>query len=278
MENPVLNLAAINTISEPLNAIIVDTIDKNKRSSFKELQNKTKLSNDKLRKQLEKLQKYCIIKGEVTSPDNGSYSFYHLTKLGKELHEVLLDSLVKSSDIHPEPISDRFVIDSTAFKNILNKVHLDSLKQIFDHSKIVLTDHDYSELKELSYEHDDTSLEDFLNNEEQVIICSTYDDVQSSTKIEYYLKRIKKLSSSYETRLIVSAIDTKSSLITDNEKIQTAARSLGVMCSNSDAVFELQKEDYLWEKFYELSLKQSDAKNTNFVIPNDPIIALKKNN
>ena len=79
MDNLALNLAAINTISEPLNAIIVDTIDKNKRSSFKELQQKTKLSNDKLRKQLEKLQKYCIIKGEVTSPDNGSYSFYHLT-------------------------------------------------------------------------------------------------------------------------------------------------------------------------------------------------------
>lgn len=277
MDNPVLNLAAINTISEPFNVVIIETIDQNKRASFKELQLKTNLSNDGLQKQLEKLQKYCIIKGEITNPDNGSYSFYHLTELGKELRLVLLDSLEKTSEIHPEPISDRFVIDANAFKNILTKVELSGLKQIFNHSKMVLTDHDYSELKELSYEQNYEYLEDFLNNENQVILCSTYDDVESSTKIDYYLRRIKKLSP-HETRLIVSAIDTKSSLITDNEKTQTAARSLGVMCSNSDAVFELQKEDYLWEKFYELSLKQSDAKNINLQIPNNPIAALKKNN
>lgn len=276
MQNPLLNLAAINAISDPYNAIIIETINQNNRASLKKLKTATNLSNEGLRKQLEKLQKYCVIKGEITDPEDGSYSFYCLTKLGKDLRSLLLEFLDKTHEIKPAPISDSFVIDEKTFKHILNTVKLDGLKRIFDHSKIILTDHDYSELKQSSYEQDDEKLENFLNDEKQVIISSTYNDEVSSTKIDYYLRRAKKLSS-YESRLVVSSIDEKASLVSDNIKVQSAARSLGVMCANSDAVIELNDGDYLWEKFYELSLKNSDAKNLALTVPNNPLATLKKN-
>lgn len=276
MEDPLLNLAAINAVSDPYNAIIIETIDQNKRASFKKLKVVTNLSNEGLRKQLEKLQKYCVIKGEITDPEDGSYSFYHLTKLGKDFRSLLLDFLDKTHEIKPVPITDSFVIDEKTFRHVLNIVKLDGLKRIFDHSKIILTDHDYSELKQLAYEQDDEKLESFLNDEKQVIISSTYNDEVSSTKIDYYLRRAKKLSS-YESRLVVSTIDEKASLVSDNTKVQSAARSLGAMCANSEAILELNDGDYLWEKFYELSLKKSDAKNLALNVSPNPITALKKN-
>ena len=276
MENPLLNLAAINAVSERSSTAIIEILEQNKRASFKKLQTETNLSNDSLQKQLEKLQKYCLVKGEITDPENGSYAFYHLTKLGTEFRSLLLDFLNKTQDIKPEPISDTFVIDEKSFRDIFEMIKLDGLQRIFNHSKIMLTDHDYSELKQFAYDQDDEKLESFLNDEKRVITSSTYNDVESSTKIDYYLRRIKKLSS-YESRLVVTCIDEKTSLVTDNTKIQSAARNLGIMCANSNAVLELNEDDYLWEKFYELSLKKPERQNSTLTVSANPNNTLKKN-
>ncbi len=276
MENPLLNLAAINTVSERSSILIIETLEQNERASFKKLQTETNLSNDSLQKQLEKLQKYCIVKGEITDPENGSYAFYHLTKLGMEFRSLLLDFLNKTHDVKPEPISDTFVVDEKSFKDIFEMVQIEGLQRIFNHSKIMLTDHDYSELKQFAYDQDNEKLESFLNDEKQVFISSTYNDVESSTKIDYYLRRIKKLSS-YESRLVVTCIDEKTSLVTDNIKVQSAARSLGIICANSNVVLELNEGDYLWENFYELSLKKPEGRNSTLTISTNPNNALKKN-
>lgn len=275
MENPLLNLATLNAVSDMHGAIIIETLAKKKRASFKELRSISNLSNEGLQKRLETLQKYCIIKGELSDPEGGSYLFYRLTKFGEEFRSILHDSLDRASQVKPMQVSDSFVIDGQSFRNILDKVKLEGLKQIFDHSKIVLTDHDYSQLKELVYEQDNEQLEDFLNNTKQVIISSTYNDEEDSTKLEYHLRRAKKLSS-YEARLVVTSVDTNASLITDNEKIQSAARSQGILCANSASVLELPKGDYLWEKFFELSLKP-DTQKMNLSVQNNPIATLKKN-
>lgn len=276
MENPLLNLATINAVSEQFNVAIIETLEQNKQASFKKLQIETGLSNDGLQKRLEKLQKYCIIKGEITDPEGGSYAFYHLTKLGIEFRSSLVGFLNETQNIKPQPISDEFVIDEKSFRYISERVKLDGIQRIFDHSKIWLINHDYSELKQFAYDQDDEKLENFLNDEKQVLISSTYNDVESSTKIDYYLRRIKKLSP-YESRLIVTCIDGKTSLVTDNTKIQSAARSLGIMCASSNAVLELNEGDYLWEKFYELSLKESERPNSKLPISINPNNALKKN-
>jgi len=276
MDNPILNLAAINAITDPYRAIIVETIAKRKHASYKELKNVTQLSNDGLTRQLEKLQKYSLIKGELTDPKDGSYSFYRLTKLGKELRVILHDTLVKTSNVNPDPISDMFVIDSETLTNILTHRKIHGLKRIFDHCKIVLTNHDYTNLKQLADKNDDGSLEDLLDDDKLVIISTVYNDEISNAKIEHHLRRVKRLVP-HEARLIATAIDLNASLIADNKKIQGAARSFGVMCANTAAVLELKEGDYLWEKFYELSLRKSDAKNVDLPIQNNPLSVLKKN-
>ena len=68
MENPILNLAAINVITEPHRAIIIETIAKQRNVSFKDLRDATGLSNDGLTGHLDKLQKYSLIKGETAFP------------------------------------------------------------------------------------------------------------------------------------------------------------------------------------------------------------------
>lgn len=275
MENPIINLATINAISDPYRAVILETITQRKHASFKELLEITKLSNDGLTIQLEKLQKYALIKGELTDPKGGSYSFYRLTKLGEQFRSILHDALEKSNDVKPDPISDKFVIDAESFLKILEKRQIDGLKKIFDHCKIVCTNRDYSILTQLADKLDNESLRDFLDDEKLVIISETYNDVDNSARIEHHLRRAKKLQN--EARLVVTAIDTGASLITNNERIASAARSMGVMCGNTDAVLELKEDDYLWEKFYELSLQKSDAKNVVLHIQNNPLSILKKN-
>jgi len=276
MENPIINLAAINTISGPHRAIIIETIAKRKHVSFKDLLEITGLSIDGLTIQLEKLQKYSLIKGELSDPKNGSYSFYILTKLGKEFRSILHDALEKATLVQPNPMYDKFVLDAQAFLTILKKKKIEGLNQIFDHCKIVLTNRDYSILKQVADEKKLDHISDFLENEKTVIISEYYEDEDDGARREHYLRRIRKLVAD-QARLITTAIDLNASLITDEEKVATAARGMGVMCGNTAAVLELKQGDYLWEKFYELSLKKSDSKNIDLSIQNNPISMLKKN-
>lgn len=240
-------------------AIIIETLKQNKITSFKKLQTATNLSNDNLQKQLEALQKYYIIKGEITDPEDGSYTFYHLTKQGEKFHLLLLDFLIKIYDIISEPISDTFVIDKKSFKVILKLMKLDDVQRIFEHSKIVLIEQDYSKLKQFSYQQKDKKLENFLDDKKQIIISSRYNDIEGSTKINHYLRKIRKLSS-YESRLVVTCIDEHASLITDDTKIQSAAKSLGILCTNSNTVQELNDVNYLWKKFNKFLIKKHNGK------------------
>ena len=121
MQNQILNLATINTITDPYRAVILETIGKSKHVSFKTLLDVTKLSNAVLTKHLEKLQEYSLIKGTLSDPENGSYSFYSLTNLGQTFRDLLYDFLIKSMDIQPDPISNKFIIDFESFKTILSE-------------------------------------------------------------------------------------------------------------------------------------------------------------
>lgn len=276
MEDPIVNLGAINVISDPHRAIIIETVAKRKHVSFKDLLEVTGLSNDGLTIQLEKLQKYSLIKGELTDPKNGSYSFYTLTKLGKEFRSILHEALEKAALVQPSPMHEKFVLDSQAFLTILKKKRIEGINQIFDHCKIIFTNRDYSILKQVADEKKYDYISDFLENEKFVIISEYYEDEDGGSRIEHYLRRIKRIMAD-QARLIVTAIDLDASLITDNERVATIARGMGVMCGSTKAVLELKEGDYLWEKFYELSLKKSDSKNVDLQIQNNPISLLKKN-
>lgn len=276
MENPILNLATINAITEPHRAIIIETIAKRKHVSFKVLREATSLSNDGLTGHLDKLQKYSLIKGELSDPKNGSYSFYHLTRLGKELRVILHDVLEKTIDIHPDPISDKIIIDSQSFLNILKNKNFDEIKSIFNNCKLVFTTHDYSTLEIIANERNNEKLSDFLEDEEYVSVSSYYEDEKYGSKIEHHLRKIKRLLPQ-DARMVATAVDLNASIISDNNKILSAARNRGVMCATVDAILELNKEDNIREKFYEISLRKSDSKYVDLQINNNPLMILKKN-
>ena len=234
------------------------------------------MSNDGLTGHLDKLQKYSIIKGELLDPKHGSYSFYHLTRLGEELRVILHDVLDKTINVHPDPISDKIVLDYQSFLNILKIKNIEGIKLLFNNCKLVFTPYDYSALETIANEKDKEELSDFLVNEKYVIVSSYYDDENENSKIEHHLRKIKRLLP-HEARLIVTAIDSKASIISDVNKIILAARNRGIMCATTDAVFELNKEDNIRDKFYEMSLKKSDAKKIDLKIVNNPLTTLKKN-
>lgn len=276
MENPILNLAVINVITEPHRAIIIETIAKRRHVSFKDLRDATGLSNDGLTGHLDKLQKYSLIKGETSVPENGSYSFYYLTKLGNELRSILYDVLDKTADIHPDQISNKMILDYQGFLNILKSKDIDGIKLLFNNCKLVFTTYDYSALETVANESNNDKLSDFLEDEKYIIVSSYYDDEEDCSKLEHHLRRVKRLLP-HEARLIVTAIDLKASVISDNKKILSAGRNRGIMCTSTDAILELKNEDDIREKFYEISLKKSDSKFIDLQIVNNPLTTLKKN-
>ncbi|MDE1766297.1 MAG: hypothetical protein KGI27_08520 [Thaumarchaeota archaeon] len=275
MEDPIINLAAINAITEPYSAIILETIAKKKRVTFKDLSSITELPNESLSKQLEKLQKFSMIRGELTDPEGGSYSFYYLTKLGEEFRIILHEMLQKTIDVKPDQISDKFVIDSESFKKISEQKTINEIKQIFSRCKIIFTNHDFSTSMELAVANKNESLESFLNDENLIEISETYHDEVTRTRTEYYLRRIKRLLPN-KARLIATAKDLKASIITDDDKIASAARGLGIMCAKSNPILELQKGEILRDKFFELSVRDPSI-DIDLPIRNNPLATLKKN-
>lgn len=275
MDDPIINLAAINAISEPHSAIILETIAKKKRVTFKELLTSTEISNESLSKQLEKLQKFSMVRGELTDPEGGSYSFYYLTKLGEEFRVILHEMLQKTIDVKPDQISDKFVIDSESFKKMSTQKTIKEIKQIFSGCKIIFTNHDFALSMESAVTDKNELLESFLNDESLVEISDAYNDEVTRTRTEYYLRRIKKLLPN-KARLIATAKDLKASIITDDDKVVSAARGLGIMCAKINPILELQKDEILRDKFFELSIRDPSI-DINLSIQNNPLATLKKN-
>ena len=71
--------------------------------------------------------------------------------------------------------------------------------------------------------------------------------------------------------MIVTAVDLKASVISDNKKILSAGRNRGIMCTSTNAILELKNEDNIRDKFYEISLKKSDSKLVDLQIADNPL-------
>ena len=275
MQSQILNLATINVITDPYRAVILETIGKSKHVSFKKLLDATELSNAGLTKHLEKLQEHSLIRGTLSDPENGSYSFYNLTTLGQTFRNLLHDFLTKSTDIQPEPISNKFVIDFESFETILAKKELPYIKRLFKECVIVFTNHDFAELTKFIACNGDDELESYINDEDRVMVSDTYQDVERAVKREYYLKRVKKLSH-VESRLVTTAMDLNASVISNNKKILLATRRSGLMCCKVDALMKLDSNERLTDKFYEHSLQMPDTKNADFLLQNNNSLVFKR--
>ena len=122
----------------------------------------------------------------------------------------------------------------------------------------------------------DDELESYINDEDKVIVSEVYQDAERAVKREYYFRRIKKLSQT-EARLVATAIDLNASVISNNKKILLASRGSGLMCSQINALMKLDPNERLHDRFYELSLQMSNAKNVDLPLQSSHLLVLKKN-
>src|SRR5579872_5956474 len=266
MSDPILNLAVFGSVVDPINMIIIETLAKKKHATLRELLSVTEMSNDGLANRLEKLQKYAIIKWELADQGNGSYSFYRLTKKGEKLRLILHEALEKTSETESVRTSDRFVIDASSFNIIFKQKTVNEIREIFDNCKIILTNSDFASCTEIAIEEENDILENLLYDENFIEIADTYKNVEESTKTEYHLRRAKKLPPNAAI-LVATARDLNASLISDNEKIRSAARSLDIMTTSTNNILTLQKGKKLWNTIEELSLITDDSKATDQSIP-----------
>lgn len=251
MTKTITDLATIHVASESNNAMILWMLYGRGHASFKQMLSTTKQSPDRLRKCLEVLQKYRLVRGEIANPEDGSYLFYRLTESGTDCCEILQDALRSMQRIIREPPPDKFLIDKQAFVIMANIKGASGMRRLFDRCRVMLIDDDFAEIRNISYESDG-GLDDLLDDERLLQIFTEYYDEDSSVSLEYYLRRVKRLPIR-EARLVASALDGGMALITDNKKMQQAARGVGVMCAGTCEALEVGN-GRLPEKFCELSI------------------------
>ena len=257
MDDQIINLGILNTISELTKTNMLEILYSRKRVTYNELLTLSGLSKSRLTKELEDLQKYLLIRGELSEPENGHYAFYILTDIGIKFHSLLHQFLNVSRDIKIEYLPDKFIIDADSFKNIIQNSDLNDLQKKVSDCKIIFTNSDYAKL--ISYYEHDEKIYDYLFDSNQIIISNAYVNTKITSKKEYYLRTIKKLNPS-QARLIATANDINASLISNDPRVLSSAKSLGIICATSDDVLSLKHDEVLQKNFYNISLrkKQSD--------------------
>ena len=263
MMHPIFNLEILNTLTHPTRANIFEMIAK-EQVTFNDIMSNTSLSRDALSKHLRKLQHYSLVKADVTKPKADKYVFYKLTKHGKKFHILLHDIISKLSKISPPKISENFLLDYMVLKSIINTSGIDHLYKIFSQCMIVLTSTDYIRLLDYADKTNNEKLEKLLNNEKIVKVIEIYENPEKGVACEFYLRRAKKLLPEH-AQFIASAVDSNSSIISDNKKILLAAKSLGIICTSVDTILDFNSKESLRDEFYKLSFGLEDLSNLEYI-------------
>lgn len=250
MVHPTPHLESLSVLTHPRRANIFEMIAEGKNITFKELREKTKMSNDGLAKNLKRLFDSYLIKVSVNKKDE-NYAKYTLTEKGEHFHDILHNVLAELSNVPRRRVSNLFVMDADTFWK-LKEDGMPTIAKVFRGSKIVLTNSEFAKLLEKNEGEDDATLEDLLYSEEQIMVPNTYKDAKNGVMHEFYLRRSKKLSKQ-DAYVIATAIDQGASLVSDNQKILQAARSLGILCADLKTTSGMDESKPLSEQFYELA-------------------------
>ena len=253
MKGEKVALTALHMASRPENMTILGILKVDVQASFLELRSRSGLSNEGLRKRLEDLQRYHMIKGNVSHSEKGVRVTYDLTDLGGRVYRLLLDSLDYMYEMDTRLASNQFVLDMEAFQEIVRISGIRGMRQIFAHSKIILRKVDHGKLKQSAHDKDDLDMELLLNDTSTVSMAPAPSKDKVLTGIEQHLRKAKRLNADYSD-LIVTAIGLGASLITDNVSAQSAARSMGVVSAGSANVSNLRGANLLQDIFYEASI------------------------
>ncbi len=276
MAHPIIHLESLNILTNPRRANIFEIIAENKKVSFNDLIQKTGFSNDGLSKNLKHLFENYLIKVAMSKSGTEKFSYYTLTQKGEYFHKILHDVFVELASIPQRYVSNLFVLDANSFSQILEKTSVQQIAKMFRNSKIVFTNTDFSKLLEKNEENNDLVLEEFLYSEELVIVPTTYKDTVNGVMCEFYLRKSKKLSKD-DSQVIATAVDLDASIISSNPKLLQAAKSLGILCVDIDAIQDMDEAQPLNEQFYELANKTYDPTSIEFLIEKNYPEIVKKN-
>ena len=257
MQDEKIALTALHVASRPENMTIFHILGVDGQASFLELRSGSGLSNEGLRRRLEDLQRYHMIRGVVSPLRDGVRVLYGLTDVGDIFYRLLMESLDRLYVVGAKPASNRFVLDIKALRELVRIVSIKDIKKIFLHSKIILRKADYDKLKKISPNKENTDVKSLLNDTDVISVTPVCSKDETLTEVERHLRKAKKLDAD-DSDLVVTAMSLEASLITDNVSVQLAARSMGIMSTGSANVSNLRGTRRLQDIFYEVSLG-SDA-------------------
>ena len=274
MINPAIALDTLSTLINPTSLHIFETIMKEGSTSFSNIRAVTGLSNDTISRYLNKLLEYSLIKIDVTKSSDGKFAFYLLTNQGKETYQILYETMTKFDGTQTLDYTKKFVIDAKILNQLIEHRGFSWIKHIFNRSQIILSPSEYKKISEPLLNKENKELEIFLKN--NIIISRTYQKPDDSVKVEYYLRRAKKLDPEY-AKLIAISLDTKAAMISDNDKVIQYAHNLGVKSIHLESVLKLKRDELIFEKVNEISNVNNKEPQFEFILHKRPTKTLKKN-
>ena len=273
MSNPKIVLDTVNVLTNPICFNLFQMIAK-KPINYTNLIVNTNLSTHSLSKNLENLLQHSLVKTDFGELDEGKFTVYKITNVGKKFQSILQDIILDFDEVSQE-VTGKFVLDATSFLKLYDKMSLATIKEIFRDGKLIFTDSDFDTLVEYAEKIKSNSLEDFLYDEKKVIVAKSYKNPTNGTRTEFYLRRAKKLSQE-KAQLISTALDLKAGIVSFDEKVIKYARQFGILSTNTEKLFKLEKFA-LMEKFYEFATTKDDVSPMEVINPQYYTKALKKN-
>ena len=159
MSNPKIVLDTVNVLTNPVCFNLFQMIAK-KQVNYTDLIANTNLSNHSLSKNLESLLQYSLVKTDFGKSDEGKFTTYKITEVGKKFQDILHD-IVSDFDDVPQEVTGKFVLDATSFLKLYDKMNISTIKEIFRDGVIIFTDSDFQILVEHAEEIKSGSLEGF---------------------------------------------------------------------------------------------------------------------
>lgn len=273
MSHPKIVLDTVNVLTNPVCFNLFQIITK-KPINYTDLIATTNLSTHSLSKNLENLLQYSLIRRDLGEYYDGKLSSYKITKVGKKFQDMLHD-MISDFDETPQEVTGKFVLGATSFLELYAKMNLDTIDKIFRNGTLIFTDSDFDILVEHADKIKSNSLEDFLYNEDKVIVAKSYQNPTNGTRTEFYLRRAKKISQE-KAQLISTALDLKAGIVSSDEKVIKYARQFGILSTNTEKLFKLDG-DGLIERFYEFATTKDYTSSMEVINPQFYTNALKKN-
>jgi len=266
-------LDTVNVLTDPTCFNIFQIISK-KPASYTELASFTQLSTHKLSKNLEQLLQHSLIKTDLSKTDDGKFTAYKTTALGKKFQTVLHDMMLEFDD-SPQEVTGKFVLDSSSFAKLIERYTIQKIRQIFRNSNIIFTDSDFIKIVQFVEDKENEELEDFLYDDNMITIAKTYDEPKSGSRTEFYLRRAKKLPQD-KSQIVATALDRKAGIVSDDEKLIKYSRQLGVLAASIESILELDG-NAIREEFFDLANKKNASNPMEVINPQYYSKALKKN-